>query len=292
MHEIEEACERAGVGARRGRHRPRVRPRPRASRAGLRAGADRRGQGPRPRRQRPAAPEPLDRRPRRAHGVVPRRRRRARRARPRRRHLDAGRPRGGRDADHARRLGARAHRPAHAQRASPRSARAAARPAARRSATGPTWSSASPRCAAANMTLQAIADQLNAEGVPTLRGGAMWRPSSVQAALGYRRPGTRGARATSSPLWKTGFRRTRQAVTQRGSHVNRKATYLQAFCRLTLRSRDPHHATRRTSHHEPLGGDVSRRSRLGAVGRGARRWRATGRCCDASRRSWQSRRWP
>jgi DNA invertase Pin-like site-specific DNA recombinase len=46
----------------------------------------------------------------------------------------------------------------------------------------------------ANMTLQAIADQLNAEGVPTLRGGAMWRPSSVQAALGYRRP-SRGTRA-------------------------------------------------------------------------------------------------
>jgi DNA invertase Pin-like site-specific DNA recombinase len=44
---------------------------------------------------------------------------------------------------------------------------------------------------AANMTLQAIADQLNAEGVPTLRGGMMWRPSSVQAALGYKRPGTR-----------------------------------------------------------------------------------------------------
>jgi DNA invertase Pin-like site-specific DNA recombinase/peptidoglycan hydrolase-like protein with peptidoglycan-binding domain len=46
----------------------------------------------------------------------------------------------------------------------------------------------------ANMTLQAIADQLNIEGVPTLRGGAMWRPSSVQAALGYRRPGTRTPR--------------------------------------------------------------------------------------------------
>jgi DNA invertase Pin-like site-specific DNA recombinase len=44
---------------------------------------------------------------------------------------------------------------------------------------------------AANMTLQGIADQLNAEGVPTLRGGAMWRPSSVQAALGYKRPGSR-----------------------------------------------------------------------------------------------------
>jgi DNA invertase Pin-like site-specific DNA recombinase len=39
------------------------------------------------------------------------------------------------------------------------------------------------------MTLQAIADRLNAEGVPTLRGGKMWRPSSVQAAVGYRRPG-------------------------------------------------------------------------------------------------------
>jgi DNA invertase Pin-like site-specific DNA recombinase len=38
------------------------------------------------------------------------------------------------------------------------------------------------------MTLQAIADQLNQEGVPTLRGGRLWRPSSVQAAAGYRRP--------------------------------------------------------------------------------------------------------
>jgi DNA invertase Pin-like site-specific DNA recombinase len=44
---------------------------------------------------------------------------------------------------------------------------------------------------AANLTLQAIADQLNAEGVPTLRGGTQWRPSSIQAALGYRRPAPR-----------------------------------------------------------------------------------------------------
>jgi DNA invertase Pin-like site-specific DNA recombinase len=42
---------------------------------------------------------------------------------------------------------------------------------------------------AANMTLSAIAEQLNAEGVPTLRGGKKWRPSSIQATLGYRRPG-------------------------------------------------------------------------------------------------------
>jgi DNA invertase Pin-like site-specific DNA recombinase len=38
------------------------------------------------------------------------------------------------------------------------------------------------------MTLQAIADVLNGEGIPTLRGGAKWRPSSVQAAAGYKRP--------------------------------------------------------------------------------------------------------
>jgi hypothetical protein len=42
---------------------------------------------------------------------------------------------------------------------------------------------------ASGMTLQAIADTLNGEGVPTLRGGAKWRPSSVQAATGYKRPG-------------------------------------------------------------------------------------------------------
>jgi DNA invertase Pin-like site-specific DNA recombinase len=41
---------------------------------------------------------------------------------------------------------------------------------------------------AQGMTLQAIADTLNSEGVPTLRGGAEWRPSSVQAAAGYKRP--------------------------------------------------------------------------------------------------------
>jgi hypothetical protein len=41
---------------------------------------------------------------------------------------------------------------------------------------------------ASGMTLQAIADTLNAEGIPTLRGGLEWRPSSVQAAAGYKRP--------------------------------------------------------------------------------------------------------
>jgi DNA invertase Pin-like site-specific DNA recombinase len=37
------------------------------------------------------------------------------------------------------------------------------------------------------MSLQAIADTLNAEGVPTVRGGAKWRPSSLQSVTGYRR---------------------------------------------------------------------------------------------------------
>jgi DNA invertase Pin-like site-specific DNA recombinase len=44
------------------------------------------------------------------------------------------------------------------------------------------------RMRGAGMTLQAIADALNEEGVPTVRGGAKWRPSSVQTALGYKRP--------------------------------------------------------------------------------------------------------
>jgi DNA invertase Pin-like site-specific DNA recombinase len=37
------------------------------------------------------------------------------------------------------------------------------------------------------MTLQAIADTLNNQDQPTIRGGTQWRPSSVQAALGYKR---------------------------------------------------------------------------------------------------------
>jgi DNA invertase Pin-like site-specific DNA recombinase len=41
---------------------------------------------------------------------------------------------------------------------------------------------------AAGMSLNAIAETLNKEGVPTLRGGRRWRPSSVQAAAGYKRP--------------------------------------------------------------------------------------------------------
>lgn len=37
-------------------------------------------------------------------------------------------------------------------------------------------------------TLQGICNTLNSEGVPTLRGGAEWRPSAVQRVLGYQRP--------------------------------------------------------------------------------------------------------
>jgi DNA invertase Pin-like site-specific DNA recombinase len=44
------------------------------------------------------------------------------------------------------------------------------------------------RMRAIGMTLQGIADELNEAGVPTVRGGATWRPSGVQAAVGYKRP--------------------------------------------------------------------------------------------------------
>jgi DNA invertase Pin-like site-specific DNA recombinase len=69
---------------------------------------------------------------------------------------------------------------------------AAAR-AKRRSAggAGPDWEAIRKRIAnmrADGMTLQAIADTLNKEGVPTQRGGTKWRPSSVQTAAGYKRP--------------------------------------------------------------------------------------------------------
>ena len=57
-----------------------------------------------------------------------------------------------------------------------------------RDGTGRRSARASQRMRADGMTLQAIADTLNEEGVPTLRGGAKWRPSSVQTATGYRRP--------------------------------------------------------------------------------------------------------
>lgn len=40
---------------------------------------------------------------------------------------------------------------------------------------------------AAGLSLQAIADQLTADGIPTARGAAVWRPSSVQSAAGYQR---------------------------------------------------------------------------------------------------------
>jgi DNA invertase Pin-like site-specific DNA recombinase len=49
------------------------------------------------------------------------------------------------------------------------------------------------------MSLQAIADALNADGVPTLRGGSHWRPSSVQAATGYKRPPARAGAIPPPP---------------------------------------------------------------------------------------------
>ncbi|MCW3003472.1 MAG: putative resolvase [Conexibacter sp.] len=55
----------------------------------------------------------------------------------------------------------------------------------------------------ANMTLQAIADQLTAEGIPTLHGHPTWQPAHVQAALGFRHPG-RSPRDQLPPLGRGG----------------------------------------------------------------------------------------
>jgi DNA invertase Pin-like site-specific DNA recombinase len=58
------------------------------------------------------------------------------------------------------------------------------------SASSPDWAAIRKRIAvmrADGMTLQAIADTLNEERVPTPRGGLKWRPSSVQSAAGYKR---------------------------------------------------------------------------------------------------------
>ena len=50
------------------------------------------------------------------------------------------------------------------------------------------------------MTFQAIADELNAEGVPTMRGGSQWRVSSVQSAAGYQRRRPRRKPADLPPI--------------------------------------------------------------------------------------------
>jgi DNA invertase Pin-like site-specific DNA recombinase len=55
------------------------------------------------------------------------------------------------------------------------------------------------------MTLQAIADALNTQREPTVRGGTQWRPSSVQAALGYKR-----SPKTPHPAGPTSAQRERQ----------------------------------------------------------------------------------
>lgn len=79
---------------------------------------------------------------------------------------------------------------------------AARRKGPRRVADDPELQERIVRMRVSGMTLQAIADGLNAERVPTVRGGARWRPSSVQAAAGYQRPSlsySRSAQSAQSP---------------------------------------------------------------------------------------------
>lgn len=51
------------------------------------------------------------------------------------------------------------------------------------------------------LSYRQIAEQLNEDGIATLRGGKKWRVSSVQTALGYRRPARR-RRPTALPAIK------------------------------------------------------------------------------------------
>lgn len=64
--------------------------------------------------------------------------------------------------------------------------------------TNPTLTARISAQRAAGATFQAIADQFNAEQIPTVRGGSQWRVSAVQSAAGYIRPPAR-PRATALP---------------------------------------------------------------------------------------------
>ena len=63
---------------------------------------------------------------------------------------------------------------------------------------------------AAGLSLHAIARQLTAKGIPTVRGGAEWRASSVQVALGYKRPKVR--KAADLPTIRRQHQTSRKAV--------------------------------------------------------------------------------
>lgn len=93
----------------------------------------------------------------------------------------------------------------HGLQAARLNGRAVGRPAV---ADNPDLSQRIAAMRAEGMTLQAIADQLNAEGIPTVRGGAKWRHSSVQAAAGYRRGQRSGREAVMNRAVAAGDRRT------------------------------------------------------------------------------------
>lgn len=69
-----------------------------------------------------------------------------------------------------------------------RAARASGKPISRPSlADNPKLAEKVRRLRSDGMTLKEVADTLNAEGVPTLRGGKLWRPSAIQSVVGPKR---------------------------------------------------------------------------------------------------------
>lgn len=62
------------------------------------------------------------------------------------------------------------------------------------------------------MSLPGICAALNAEGVPTLRGAAAWRPSALQTILGYKRPPRRRQRDVLPPITPRSHRSPRPVI--------------------------------------------------------------------------------
>lgn len=63
-----------------------------------------------------------------------------------------------------------------------------------------------------DLSYRAIAAKLNEDGIATLRGGKEWRASSVQTALGYKRP-SRRRRPTALPALKKRKKRPVRSLT-------------------------------------------------------------------------------
>jgi hypothetical protein len=183
---IQEACQRRGLTLVKVVRDVESQLRPAAAGPHVRARPARRPRGELPRHHQPRAAHPDGRAPRHDARLDRGMQGPARRARPGPRHRHVGGQAGGEGPRHGGRPRAEQGGGAHAQ--GPRGGTAHTPVGPPAVSDRPSLKRRISEMRAQGMTLQAIADTLNAEGVPTLRGGAERRPSSVQAAAGYKRP--------------------------------------------------------------------------------------------------------